>query len=217
MIIKKFDEFETDDVLKIFDFDDTLVDSPSFDKLAIEHLKEGVTISSLLNKSLKMIDAKVEDLQIENGRIFIKDTKREIDVKGNWIRRKDRVYLFSPEKFYYTDLSLPKKVTKIAEIYNSSKNKAIVTGRVKSMEPKVRKSMKELGLEEPNFGLHCYPTKAQTGDKVAEWKGKTIIKIIKDSNIDNVVFYEDNRKWLNVVTKMIKESLPDIKFKGIKV
>lgn len=40
MIIKKFDEFETDDVLKIFDFDDTLVDSPSFDKLAIEHLKE---------------------------------------------------------------------------------------------------------------------------------------------------------------------------------
>ena len=41
MKIKSYNEFTTDkDTLYIFDMDDTIVNSPSFEELAIEYLKE---------------------------------------------------------------------------------------------------------------------------------------------------------------------------------
>ena len=41
--LKLYEDFkQSDDTLYIFDFDDTLVDSPEFEELAIKYLKEFV-------------------------------------------------------------------------------------------------------------------------------------------------------------------------------
>jgi hypothetical protein len=215
-IFNEFFNESKEDILYIFDFDDTLVLNPSFDKLAIEYLKEDISIKSLLQSSLRKISKSIEDLKWENGRIFIEDPNSTIDVKGNWVRRGKRVYLTAPDKFYYTDMSLPIKTTELSNLYNSVENKAIVTGRPLDIKDKVENSLKEFNLDDPNYGLHCYPAKRGTSERVADWKAKTIINLIKDSKFKKVYFYDDNSKWVNKVTKEVKKELPDIDWNPIK-
>lgn len=202
--------------LHIFDFDDTLVDTPSFEEESIKFLKEAVTIKSLLNKSVRHIGKSLKDLKWENGRIYVPDPENQIDVKGNWVRKKTRVYMVTPDKFYYTDLSLPTKTLKLAEKYNSVENKAIVTGRIRSMKSKIESNMEELKLDKPNYGLFCYPSREENSDRVAEWKAKTIVKLIKDTGFQTVKFYEDKSKWLRTVRNLVKKELPEVDFEGIK-
>lgn len=206
-----------DDTLYIFDFDDTLMKTPSFEKMAISYLKETVSISSLLKKSVKFINKDLKDLKWENGRIYVPDPNSEIEVNGNWVRKKGRVYLITPDKFYYTDLSLPIGLKPLSDKYNSVENKAIVTGRIKTMKSKIIDTLKKFDLDEPNWGLFCYPSRSETDDKVAEWKAKTIVKLIKDSGFKKAKFYEDKSKWLRVVTNAVKKELPEIEFEGVKV
>ena len=74
MKIQRFYEFikeDKEEILYIFDFDDTLVLNPSFEALAIEYLKEDVNIKSLLNSSVKKIGVKLSDLRWENKRIYV--------------------------------------------------------------------------------------------------------------------------------------------------
>ena len=74
--IKLFEEFSQSDdkTLYIFDFDDTLVETPSFEELAIKYLnlKESVTIESLLEDSLKWIRKSKSDLKDEHGRMNLR-------------------------------------------------------------------------------------------------------------------------------------------------
>ena len=51
--IKRFESFSSEDTLYVFDYDDTLVVTPEFEELAIDFLKENVTIESLLNMSIR--------------------------------------------------------------------------------------------------------------------------------------------------------------------
>lgn len=205
-----------DDTLYIFDFDDTLVLNPSFEKLAIEYLKEDITIRSLLQSSNRRIGVTMDKLKWENGKIYVDDPNQEIEVKGNWIRKGKRVYLIPPDRFYFTDMSLPIDTTNLSEFYNSVENKAIVTGRANDIKHKIVDSLNKFDLEMPNYGLYCYPAKAQIKDKVALWKAKTIVDLIKKSGFKKVEFYDDNSKWVNKVTAMVKKELPDIKWSGIK-
>lgn len=215
--IKKFDEFNK---LIIFDFDETLVLNPRFEELAIEFLKEDVTIKSLLSSSIRKIGVNLSDLKWENGKIFVNDIEKKIDVKSNWVRKGNRVYLIPPDKFYFTDMSLPINVTNLAELYNSVENKAIVTGRSNDIRDKVLESLKKFNLDIPNHGLFCYPSKPTSRDvkseKVAEWKANTIVKLIKDTKFDDVHFYDDNSKWVNKVTSVVKKELPNIKWGATK-
>lgn len=215
-IYEKFEQKE-DEILYIFDFDDTLMKTPSFEKMAISFLKETVSISSLLKRSVKFIDKELKDLKWENGRIYVPDPDSKIDVKGNWVRKKGRVYLITPDRFYYTDLSLPTGPKPLSSLYNSVKNKAIVTGRIKTMKPKIIETLDNFGLEQPNLGLFCYPSRNETDDKVAEWKAKTIVKLIKDTGFKKAKFYEDKSKWLRTVKNAVEKELPDVEFEGIKV
>jgi FMN phosphatase YigB (HAD superfamily) len=217
--LKLYENFDTssDDTLFIFDFDDTLVDSPKFEELAIEYLKEDVTIKSLLNRSVNYIGKKIEDIKWENGRLYIPDPNQELEIKGNWVRKKGRVYLISPDRFYFTDMSFPKSLLKTADIYKEVKNKAIVTGRIITVKPKIKNKLKELELEEPNWGLHCYPSTVESLDRVATWKAKTIVELIKKSGFKKARFYEDKSKWLNKVKLEVAKNLPDVEFIGIKV
>lgn len=207
---------DVDDTLYIFDFDETLVLNPRFEDLAIEYLKEDVTVKSLLQSSIRKIGVSIKDLKWENGKIYVNDPEQELEVKGNWVRKGKRVYLVPPDRFYFTDISLPIDTTNLKEFYNSVQNKAIVTGRPSEIKDKVEKSLKKFDLDIPNHGLFCFPIKSSDGDKVAIWKAKTIVKLIKDTGFKNVSFYDDNSKWVNKVVSTVKKELPDVTFKGIK-
>ncbi len=209
-------ESKSDDTLYIFDLDDTLVLNPRFEELAIEYLKEDVTIRSLLQSSNRKIGVTMDKLKWENGKIYVDDPNQEIEIKGNWVRKGKRVYLIPPDRFYFTNMSLPINTTNLSEFYNSVENKAIVTGRANDIKHKIVDSLNKFDLEMPNYGLHCYPAKAQTSDKVALWKAKTIVELIKNSGFKKVEFYDDNSKWVNKVTAMVKKELPDINWSGIK-
>ena len=214
---ENFEKNQKDETLYIFDFDDTIVNSPRFEELAIEYLKENETIGTLLQKSVNQINVTFRDLKIENGRLYVDDPDEKIKIKGNWVRKKKRVYLVAPDKFYFSDLSLPKSTTKLSEFYNQVKNKAIVTGRMKGMKSKLEKVLDDFGLEQPNYGLFCYPLGDESGDKVPTWKGNTIAKLVKDTGFTKVKFYDDNSKWVNKVVTIVKKELPEIDFEGIKV
>ena len=215
--LKLYENFKEDDTLYIFDFDDTLVDTPRFEELVIEYLKEDMTIGSILKRSLSQINKSINDIKIENGRIYIQDTSNEIEINGDWIRKGKRVYLVSPAKFNLTDLSLPKKTKELSLLYKSVKNKAIVTGRMNRIKDKIEKVLDSFGLEQPNYGLFCYPNRDEVSDRVAVWKAKTIVKIIKETGFKNVKFYDDNSKWVNRVTREVKKELPNINWEGVKV
>jgi hypothetical protein len=212
-----FESRSNDDTLFIFDFDDTLADSPRFEELAINYLKEGVTIKTLVDRSLKQIGKKKEDVKIEHGRLYVNDPNSEIEVKGNWVRKKGRVYLVAPDKFYYLEESFPTKLTPLAKKYKKAKNKAIVTARIKTVRNLLEKYLDKLELGQPNHGLFMYPTKDEDGSRVAAWKAKTIVKLIKDTGFKKVEYYDDKSKIVNAVVKAVKEELSDVDFVGHKV
>ena len=62
-----------------------------------------------------------------------------------------------------------------------------------------------------------YPSRDEDGSKVAAWKAKTIVKLIKDSGFTKVEYFDDKSKIVNAVVKAVKLHLPDIDFIGHKV
>jgi len=224
--LKLFENFQEDETLYIFDFDDTLVDSPSFEELAIEYLdlfkrglvtNENTTISNLINKSLKFVNKSKSDLTIENGRIYIEDPNQTIELNGNWVRKGLRVYMVTPNVYHFLDISFPTKVKELSEMYKKVQNKAIVTGRMVDLKEKVKESLSKFGLEMPNHGLFCFPSKNDTSDRVAEWKAKTIVQLLKDTGFKRAKFYDDKPKWVKKVVNAVKSELPDVDFEGIRV
>ncbi len=215
--IKLFEDFnQTDDeTLYIFDFDDTLVQTPDFDDLAIEYLTESVTIPELIDKSLKWISKQKSDLKVENGRIYVEDPKNLIQVKANWVRKGNRVYMVTPNGFFNSDISLPTGTKELAELYKKVKNKAIVTGRSKQFQYQVEDSLKKFGLEMPNCGLFCFPFLKQ--ERIAEWKAETIVNLLKETGFKKAYFYDDRSKWVNKAVDRVKKELPQVDFRGIKV
>lgn len=214
--LQLFEDFQSD-VLMIFDFDDTIVDSPRFEELVIKYLREDINIKTLLDKSLKQIDKSKEDIKIDGTRLYINDPKSEIDVKGNWVRKQKKVYLVAPEEFYYDDISFPAKLTKLSSLYKKSKNKAIVTARHKNVRKLVVKYLDKLDLGQPNHGLFMYPFKDDNGSKVADWKAKTVVKLLKDTGFKKAEYFDDKPNIVDAVIKLVKSELPDVEFKGNKV
>jgi hypothetical protein len=215
--LKIFENFQEEETLYIFDFDDTLVHSPSFEELAIEYLTENTTIEDLIQRSLKFVDKQKSDLRIENGRIYIDDPDQMIIPKGNWVRKGLRVYMVTPNVYHFLDISLPTRVKELSELYKKVENKAIVTGRMVDLEEKVKESLLNFGLDLPNHGLFCYPSNDDRTDRVAEWKGKTIVKLLRDTGFKRAKFYDDKPKWVKKVKQIVKEELPNIDFEGIRV
>jgi hypothetical protein len=215
MKIKNYNEFTSENVLYIFDFDDTLVNSPSFEELAIKYLKEDITIKDLLDQSIKRIGVTLDDLKWQDGRIYVLDPNKELKEFGNWVRKGDRLYMFSPNLFHVSDISLPKYLkTEISDLYKSVENKCIVTAREESLRNKITNKLLDLGLELPKYGLHMAPI----GTKNAgHWKGERIVEIINETGFQKAIFYDDNIKYIKRATKVIKEKLPNLDFTSIKV
>jgi hypothetical protein len=215
--LKLFENFQEDDVLYIFDFDDTIVDTPSFEELAIQYLTENQNIGDLIKRSLQFVNKEQKDLKIENGRIYVEDPNQTIEPKGNWVRKGLRVYMVTPNVYHFLDISLPTKVKELSELYKQVQNKAIVTGRMVDLKEKVIESLEKFGLELPNHGLFCYPSKDDRTDRVAEWKGKTIVQLLKDTGFKKAKFYDDKPKWVKKVVTAVRTELPEVEFEGIRV
>jgi len=212
--IKNYTEYTNQDVLYIFDFDDTLVNTPSFEDLAIQFLKEDVTIKDLLNQSVNRIGVSLNDLKWMDGRIYVMDINRQLKEFGNWVRKGDRMYMFSPDLFHVSDISLPKDLKELSELYKSVENKCIVTAREESIRSKITNKLLELGLELPKYGLHMAPV----GTKNAgHWKGEKIVEILKETGFQKAIFYDDNTRYIKRATKVVREKMPDIQFKPVKV
>lgn len=216
-MIYKYSEFVDRQTLYIFDLDQTLVESPSFEELAIQYLTENQNIGDLIKRSLYFVSKEQKDLKIENGRIYVEDPNQTIEPKGNWVRKGLRVYMVTPNVYHFLDISLPTKVKELSELYKQVQNKAIVTGRMVDLEEKVKESLTKFGLELPNYGLFCFPSKEQTSDRVAEWKAKTIVKLLKETGFLKAKFYDDKPKWVKKVRELVAKELPLVEFEGIRV
>jgi hypothetical protein len=214
-MIKRFKEFnDSNETLRIFDFDDTLVNSPSFDELAINYLKEDITIKDLLDQSIKRVGVTLDDLKWQDGRIYVLDPNKELKEFGNWIRKGDRLYMFSPNLFYKSDISLPSTLKEISKLYKSVENKCKITAREESLRSKITETLLDLGLELPKYGLHMAPV----GTKNAgHWKGERIVEIINETGFQKAIFYDDNQKYIKRASKVVHEKLPNLDFKTVKV
>jgi hypothetical protein len=215
--LKLFESFQEDETLYIFDFDDTLVDTQSFEELAIEYLTENQTIGDLIKKSLTFVNKQKSDLKIENGRIYLEDPNQQLEPKGNWVRKGARLYMVTPNVYHFLDISFPSKVKELSELYKQVRNKAIVTGRMVDLKEKVIESLDKFGLELPNHGLFCYPSKNDTSQRVAEWKATTIVKLLRDTGFEKAKFYDDKPKWVKRVVQEVRKELPEVEFEGIRV
>lgn len=209
--INRFEEYNT---LYVFDFDDTLVESPGFEDLALKYLKEDYTVKDLLSISLNRAGCKLQDLQWENGRIFVHDPNKRFKEYGNWKRKGDRLYLLSPNIFCQIDESLPKKLKPLTELYNSVDNKCIVTARPEVIREKIMNVLMNFGLEYPKYGLHMLP---QGRKNAGQWKGEKISDIVEENGFDKVIFYDDNSKYLSKATREVKKRLPNLDWKPVKV
>jgi hypothetical protein len=214
MKIKNYNEYTNQDVLYIFDFDDTLVKTPSYNELAINFLKEDVTIKDLLNQSVNRIGVTLNDLKCQDGRVYVMDPNKQLKEFGNWVRKGDRMYMVSPNLFHTSDISLPKELLELSELYKSVENKCIVTAREESIRGKITNKLLDLGLEMPKYGLHMAPV----GTKNAgNWKGERIVEILKETGFKKAIFYDDNIRYIKRATKVINDKMPNIKFEPIKV
>ena len=213
--LKIFENYEQDDTLYVFDFDDTLVNTPQFEDFAIEYLKEEITVKEIVDKSVVTIGVNKSDLKWQDGRIYVEDPNQKIDVKENWVRKGARVYLMSPDIFGTTDLSLPTETLYLVDFYKSVKNKCILTARSEIVRDKIEKVMKELDIDYPNYGLHMYPFTNYS--RAGVWKGNKIVELVEKTAFKKVIFYDDNIKYLKSTSKVVKEKLPNLDYKYVKV
>lgn len=218
MKIKKFNEFKVESVLYIFDFDDTLVETPDFEELAIEYLKEDVTISDLLMRCTDEIGISDNQLKWQDNRIYFEDPQFNFNINLNskyWVRKGNRVYLLSPNEFSLSDISLPSETKELKELYNSVENKCIVTARPEIIRNKIIDSLKRLGFQDPKFGLHMYPHLNHRN--AGEWKGHKIVEILNDTGFKSAIFYDDNPRYIKKARKVIDQELPEFDIKYVKV
>jgi hypothetical protein len=213
--IDRFSDFGIEDkILYVFDFDDTLMESPRYEDIAQKYLFESVTVKELLDRSLKRLGINKSQLKIQDRRIFIEDPNMKYPEAKDWVRKGKRLYLVQPDEFCYLDESLPKKLKELSNLYNSVEDKCIVTARPESIRLKIENILNQFGLDKPKFGLHMCPDGKINAGK---WKGETIVKIVKETGFNNVIFYDDNSKYIRGAKKVVTEQLPNLNFKTVKV
>lgn len=213
--IKSFNNFtNSEKILYVFDFDDTLVNTPSFEEIAHQYLIEKLTVKDLLLSSINKINVDIKQLKFSDGRIYFDDSEGQFQITKNWVRRGKRVYLVTPDEFSYLDESLPKRKTDFSEIYNKVENKCIVTARPEDTRQKITKVLQEFGFDTPKWGLHMLP---QGRKNAGEWKGEKIVELAIKSGVTKVIFFDDNSKYLKKAGRVVKQKLPNIVWEPYKI
>lgn len=213
--IDRFDEFGIEQqTLYVFDFDDTLMVTPRYEDIALKFLIENLTVKDLLDRALNRLGVNKSKLKVQDRRIFIEDPEKNYKEQKDWVRKGSRLYLVHPDEFCYLDESLPKQLKSLADLYKKVENKCIVTARPESMRKKLEIILKQFGLDNPKWGLHMCPDgKVNAGN----WKGEKIVELAKSTGFQNVIFYDDNSKYIRGAKKVVTDRLPNLNFKCIKV
>ena len=213
--IDKFNEFDIENnTLYVFDFDDTLMVTPRYEDIAIKFLNENLTVKDLLDRAVKRIGITKDKLKVQDRRIFVDDPNKIYKEEKDWVRKGNRLYLVQPDEFSYLDESLPTKLKELASLYKSVEDKCIVTARPQSMRNKIESVLKQFGLENPKWGLHMCPDGKINAGK---WKGDKIVELVETTGFQNVIFYDDNSKYIRGAKKVVSEKLPNLNFKTVKV
>lgn len=210
--LKEYNNYNN--VLYVFDLDDTLVKTPSFESIARQYIKESnlPTVYELLNKSVDAIGVSIDDLKWENGRIFIQNDT--IEPVRNWVRKKSRLYLVAPDIFPYIEESMPISTNdKILNIYKSVDNRIILTARPEGSRNKIEQTIKDLGIEFPEHGVIMKPDRLKNAGR---WKGEQLVLLSEE--YDDIIFYDDNPRYIKEAKKVWNEkALPNRNIKFIKV
>jgi hypothetical protein len=213
--IDKFNEFDIENnTLYVFDFDDTLMVTPRYEDIALKFLNENLTVKDLLDRAVKRIGITKDKLKVQDRRIFIDDPNKIYKEEKDWVRKGNRLYLVQPDEFSYLDESLPTKLKELASLYKSVEDKCIVTARPQRMRNKIESVLKQFGLENPKWGLHMCPDGKVNAGK---WKGDKIVELSETTGFQNVIFYDDNSKYIRGAKKVVSEKLPNLNFKTVKV
>jgi len=213
--IDKFNEFSIENkTLYVFDFDDTLMVTPRYEDIAVKYLTENLTVKELLDRAIKRIGVTKDQLKVQDRRIFIEDPDKRFKEEKDWARKGNRLYLVQPDEFCYLDESLPTQVKDLVELYKSVQDKCIVTARPQSMRNKIESVLKQFVLDNPKWGVHMCPNSRMNAGK---WKGEKIVELVKLTGFNNVIFYDDNSKYIRGAKQVVSEKLPNLNFKCIKV
>ena len=213
--IDRFNEFNIEnETLYVFDFDDTLMVTPRYEDIAVKYLTENLTVKELLDRAIKRIGVTKDQLKVQDRRIFIEDPDKRFKEEKDWVRKGNRLYIVQPDEFSYLDESLPTQVKDLVELYKSVQDKCIVTARPQSMRNKIESVLKQFGLDNPKWGVHMCPNSRMNAGK---WKGEKIVELVKLTGFNNVIFYDDNSKYIRGAKQVVSEKLPNLNFKCIKV
>ena len=211
LMIIKYSDFLDPQILHLFDFDKTLANTPDYNGLVIDFLNED--IEQLLNRSMSFINIKKHQLKIGDGRIWVDDPKKEINIRGNWVRKKSRIYMVEPNIYGNMKISKPKSVTKLAKFYNSTPNKMIITARPESSRSLIESCFDELGLDKP-LKMWMLPPNEKS-QRI--WKAKIVKSIMSKGEYKGYRFYDDKPKIVREVNRTISRYFPDIDFKSYKI
>jgi hypothetical protein len=213
--IDRFHEFSIEQqTLYVFDFDDTLMVTPRYEDIALKFLNENLTVKELLDRSVKRIGIDKSKLKVQDRRIFFEDPNKEYKEVKDWVRKGTRMYLVQPDEFCYLEESLPKQIKELFNLYNSVVDKCIVTARPESMRNKIEFVLKQFGFQNSKWGLHMCP---DGRINAGQWKGEKIVELAKTTGFENVIFYDDNSKYIRGAKKVVSKELPNLNFKCIKV
>jgi hypothetical protein len=50
-----------------------------------------------------------------------------------------------------------------------------------------------------------------------KWKGDKIVELSETTGFQNVIFYDDNSKYIRGAKKVVSDKLPNLNFKTVKV
>jgi hypothetical protein len=213
--IDRFHDFNIEQqTLYVFDFDDTLMVTPRYEDIAIKFLTENLKVKELLDRALKRIGVNKSQLKVQDKRIFIEDPNKFYKEEKDWVRKGNRLYLVQPDEFSYLDESLPNKLKELSNLYNQVEEKCIVTARPEIMRHKIETVLDNFQLAKPKWGLHMAPDSRINAGK---WKGEKIVELVNSTGFQNVIFYDDNSKYIRGAKKVVSEKLPNLNFKCIKV
>lgn len=77
----------------------------------------------------------------------------------------------------------------VEEAYRNAANKMVLTGRKENLMFYIARRLQWMGLEYPNYGLHCYPSNKYKG--IEQFKMAAILQSIAKHGWTEVHFYED--------------------------
>lgn len=97
----------------------------------------------------------------------------------------------------------------VFKAYKNAENKMILTGRNVNLKSFIESRLQELGLELPNFGIHCFPGKSLS---VQNFKIQTILDSIQKNGWSEINFYEDRKDWLESAKIAVSEIYPNVVF-----